>query len=111
MKPSSLQEAVAVIQATFQASELQEWAAQPEDAARSQAHWALGMWVRNQWVHGGSPLATEIKSVAWFVHDDDISSIVIKALWHVLNGALCPSIEELLPPGALRPKAKHLSWE
>ena len=97
MKPSTLQEAVSFIQASFPADELKAWAAQPETSAQMQAHWSLGMWVRNQWVHGGSPLATEIKSIAWFVHDDDISSYVTKALWHVLNGERCPQLKELVP--------------
>lgn len=111
MKPSSLQEAVAIIQGNFPTAELQEWAAQSEDAARNQAHFELGLWVRNEWVHGGSPLATEIKSVARFVHDDDISSIIIKALWRVLNGAPCPSIKEMLPHDWAGYKAETLSWD
>lgn len=97
MKPSSLEEAFAILQSTFHALELQEWSAQSESSAISQAHWTLGMWVRNQWVYGGSPLVEEIKSAAGVIHDDDVSSIIIKALWHVLNGAPCPTIEELIP--------------
>jgi sulfur relay (sulfurtransferase) DsrC/TusE family protein len=107
MKPSSIEEAVAILQSTFQVLELQEWSAQSESSAISQAHWTLGMWVRNQWVYGGSPLVAEIKSAAGFIHDDDVSSIIIKALWHVLNGAPCPTIEELIP---LR-TTQHLTWD
>ena len=83
MKPSSLAEAAAILQSTFQVLELQEW------------------------VYGGSPLVAEIKSAAGFIHDDDVSSIIIKALWHVLNGAPCPTIEELIPLGT----TQHLAWD
>ncbi len=99
MKPSSLEDAVTLIRAKFPESELQAWAAQSEDAARFKAHFELGLWVRNNWVYGnGSPLATRIKEAAWFVHDDDISRMIVRALWRVLNGLPCPTIEELLRP-------------
>lgn len=97
MKPSSLQEAVLIIKANFSEEELQEFASQPEDSARVNAHWTIGVWIRNNWVHEGSPLAIEVKNSAWFVHDDDISSYVLIALWRVLNSKPCPLLKELLP--------------
>ena len=97
MKPSSLQEAVVTIRETFPETELQDWATQPEDTACLQAHWGLGLWIRNHWIYDkGSPLASEIKKQSLFLHDDDISSIILKALWRVLNGDPCPTIQELL---------------
>jgi len=103
LKPLSLQDAVDIIRATFPEEELQAWADQPENAAADQAHFALGAWIRNNWVHGaGSPLAIHIKEITRYVHSDDISDVVIKALWRVLNGSVCPSIEELLRPWQLK---------
>jgi hypothetical protein len=105
MKPSSLEDAVTLIRANFPESELQAWAAQSEDVARVQAHFALGLWVRNTWVYGdGSPLATKIMEADWSIQADDVSSIIISALWRVLNGFPCPSIEELLRPSPQRAK-------
>jgi hypothetical protein len=97
MKPSSLQEAVSIIQANFSQEELREFASQSEQLARVSAHWSIGVWVRNNWIHDGSPLAAEVKNIAWFVHDDDISSYIIIALWRVLNGESCPLLKDLLP--------------
>ena len=97
MKPSSLEEAVACIRAMFPESELRAWAAQSETEAQAQAHFNLGLWVRNNWVHGGgSPLAGSIRDAMWFIHDDDISTMVIRALWENLNGRSCSSIDTLL---------------
>lgn len=103
MKPSTLQEAISIIQATFPAAELRAWAAQPEHIASFQAHFELGLWIRNQWVYGGSPMYTEIERATLIIHTDDISDIVIKALWDVLNGKPCPTISELFPNAILEP--------
>jgi hypothetical protein len=111
MKPSSLQEAVLIIQATFPAQELQAWASLPQDKALVQAHFELGLWIRNQWVHGGSPLVTEIRSIAWSIHDDDFSSIVLRSLWQVINHAPCPDLQELLSKYSVNADVKHLNWD
>jgi len=98
MKPSTLQEAISIIQATFPAAELSAWAALPENIASFQAHFELGLWIRNQWFYGdGSPLTTELKKANFFLDADDISDIVVKALWGVLNGKPCPTVSELFP--------------
>jgi hypothetical protein len=96
MKPSTIKEAVAAIQAAFPEAELRAWAQQPEETACSKAHFKLGMWIRNNWIYGsGSPLATGIREAHLFVQDDKISSLIIRALWRVMNGFPCPSVEEL----------------
>lgn len=95
MKPSSLQEAVEIIMATFPAADLQTWASRPEISACIEAHFGLGMWIRNNWVYGdGSPLASKIMETYWWGDADKISEAIIKALWKVLNGSPCPTIEE-----------------
>ena len=105
MKPTSLEDAVTLIRATFPESELEAWAAQSENVAQAQAHFALGLWVRNNWVYGdGSPLATKIIEAAVIIDADNVSSIITSALWRVLNGFPCPSIEELLQRSPQRAK-------
>ncbi|HCI14014.1 MAG: hypothetical protein A2063_03560 [Gallionellales bacterium GWA2_60_142] len=103
IRPSSLHGAVGIIRATFPAEELQAWAAQPEGSAGGQAHFELGMWIRNNWVHGsGSPLATQIEKFAGVIDADQISAAIVKALWRVLNGLPCSEIEELVKPSQSR---------
>lgn len=99
--PASLQNGVDIILASFPENELRAWAAQPEDIAKGEAHFGLGMWIRNNWVHGsGSPLSARIRDAAGFIHDDGVSSVIVAAVWHVLNGQPCPAIEELVKPSA-----------
>lgn len=112
VKPSSLEDAVNGLRATFPEADLRTWAAQSESTACSRAHWELGLWIRNQWLHRGSPLATQIESSYGRIDADEISSIVVQALWRVLNGHPCPTLEELVPPHWRHwPRAEDLIWD
>lgn len=95
MKPSSLEEAIAIIREEFLEKNINKWAALSEDKACSQAHFSgVGVWIRNEWVYGGScPLVYKIREHDQFIHNDNISDIIVKALWQVLNGYSCPSIK------------------
>jgi hypothetical protein len=96
-KPSSIEDAVSAILAAFPEAELQSWARQSEDEACVQAHLSLGAWIRNNWVYGdGSPLVTKIREAAVLIHDDDISLVIVRGVWRLLNGVPGVSIEELL---------------
>ena len=57
-----------------------------EDLARF--HFNHGEFVRNLWVHrGGSPLAERISEAGGTVaNGDDLSQLVLEALWYDLNG-------------------------
>lgn len=97
MKPSTLEEAVALIQSQFPAEQLSEWAKESEDMAGVLAHFDLAMWIRNNWVYGdGSPLSDKIRQQALFIDADGISSVIVSALWRHLNGMPCGSIAEHL---------------
>lgn len=97
MTPRTLQDAVTAICTAFPLPELEAWAAQPEVEAHVHAHIGIGLWIRNQWVHGaGSPLADSIKRSVVLAHDDTVSSFITIALWKVLNGQPCPTVEELV---------------
>lgn len=103
IRPSSLHDAVDIIRATFPAEALQAWAAQAEDIAGGQAHFELGMWIRNNWVYGsGSPLATQIEEFSGHIDADRISSVIVHALWRALNGLPCSKIEGLVKPSQSR---------
>ena len=97
MRPSSIQEAVSIIQKKFPAKQLENFASQPESIACVQAHFDLGMWIRNNWFYGsGSPLAKKMLEIDWTLDADQMSSLIIKSLWQVLNGQPCPTINELV---------------
>lgn len=111
MKPSTLEESVLLIRAAFPVEKLQAWANLPENEANIQAHFCLGMWIRNNWVHPGSPLVSNIRSIAFNIHDDDISSIVIEALLQVLRGEPCPELQELISSYCVYQVVMPLSWD
>jgi hypothetical protein len=49
-------------------------------------HFGLGMFIRNQWLYPhGSVLREKFIGIG-VVHADDMSSIIIEALWLALNG-------------------------
>ena len=94
--PGTLAEAVAMILVTFGEKELAEWAEKPMNEA-TMAHFDLGLWVRDRWVYGDNcPLVARIREFAGYIHDDGISSLILEALWAVLNDEDCPTVESLL---------------
>jgi len=103
-RPHTLAEAVAMILATFGEERFTRWADQPIGGALADAHFDLGLWIRNHWVLGaGSPLAGRIREDVYSIHDDDISALILEALWRVLHGERCPTAEEMIEsrhPGA-----------
>ena len=95
--PSTLSEAIGIIRATFPEAELAAWANRPMDEAVLDAHFALGAWIRNEWIFDEeSQLVKRIRESTAYIHDDDVSSLILEALWRVLNDEDCPSIERLL---------------
>jgi hypothetical protein len=96
-KPGSPAEAVAMILVTFGAPELSEWAAKPMEQAVTDAQFALGGWIRDHWVYGDPcPLGKRIRELVCSIHEDEISALVLEALWWVLNDEDCPTVEGLL---------------
>ena len=105
-KPTTLDEAVEILRSRYAEDELASWAAEPLDEALWKAHFQLGLWIRNEWVHEDpAPLVARILSLAAPAHPDTVSEYVLEALWRVLRGEDCPMIEELLErryPGCSR---------
>jgi len=90
-------EAVEILCSMHSQDQLAFWAAQPLDEALWKAHFQAGLWIRNEWMHGDpAPLVRRMREFAYLVHDDDASGFILEALWRVLNGENCPTIEELL---------------
>lgn len=106
-RPSTLPEAVKILRSMHSQDQLGSWAAQPLNEALWKAHFEAGLWIRNTWVYEDcAPLVATMRGFAGFLHDDAISQVILEALWHVLNGQECPSLEALLAKhGHGRPKA------
>lgn len=72
--------------------ELRVWALEPKDQACLQAHFGLGTWIRHEWIYSNTPSVAQLRSVAPTTHDDDMSALILMALWDVLNGEPCPPV-------------------
>ena len=84
-KPATLEQVILFVKERITESQLLEWAKIPKHQAMSLAHFSLGMWIRNHLVHGyGSPFSKELEKGG--LQPDDISLIVLDALWDSLNG-------------------------
>jgi len=107
---TTLAEAVEILRSVLPQDHLDAWAAHPFDEALSDAHFQLGLRIRNAWVHGGrAPFFRRMRELVYCVQDDEISGSILEALWHVLNGAGYPAIETLLErryPGLLEAAAE-----
>ena len=105
-KPTTLAEAVETLRSKYPKDELASWAAEPLSEALCKAHFQAGLWIRNEWVHEQpAPLVRRMRELAYFVHDDDASQVILEALWRVVNGQECPTIEDLFAkrfPGRLK---------
>lgn len=86
-KPATIPEAVRALRELLPAEQL-------EVIRRSSAddlirfHFNLGSYIRNLWVHrDGSPLAARIRANGGQVGEgDELSRLIIEALWHDLTG-------------------------
>lgn len=83
-----MQEAAQAIWENFPLTELQRWLGMPENQAVLHAHWMMGMWVRNQWIHRhpSAPLARDLEKYAPFGDPDKVSTFILHGVWRVLNG-------------------------
>ena len=97
-KPCSLAEAIAMIREEFPEADLLTWAAKPELGAVIEAHFGIGMWIRNQWAYGeGCPLVFKLREHSYiFRLEDEVSSIILEGLWRFLNGEKDLTIEQLI---------------
>lgn len=86
-KPRTLPQAVQALHILLPASQLDVIRrSAPDDLVRF--HFNLGAYIRNLWVHDGSPLNVRARAAGARVGDgDELSRLIIEALWHDLNGA------------------------
>ena len=86
-KPRTLREAAEIVRATFPPEKLEGWSQLPLDDACMQAHFNLGMWIRNEWIHQDpAPLAVRIQETIVLGNADTISGLIVEGIWRILNG-------------------------
>ncbi|MEM7004796.1 MAG: DUF6794 domain-containing protein [Pseudomonadota bacterium] len=50
------------------------------------AHFGIGLWIRNSWIHrDDSPVAADLRDRG-FLHPDDMSGVIIEAFWADARG-------------------------
>ena len=96
-KPSTLREAAQIVRETFPPEKLERWSKLPLDDACMQAHFGLGMWIRNNWVHQDpAPLAVRIREGIAFGNADTVSGLIVEGIWRIMNGEDDLTVEALL---------------
>jgi len=95
--PTNLEEAVAALHAMIPQAQQDEFASWDRDDAGAKAHHAVGRWIRNEWKlwEEGSPLREWFEKELHAQHPDDMSSLIIDALWSDLNGEPRQTVELL----------------
>ena len=83
-KPINLEEAVIQLAKILPDTTQQEIISMTEDEFLAGSHFGLGMWIRNNWIRGGSKLAPDFNSKGIF-HSDDMSSIILTCYYRQLH--------------------------
>lgn len=84
--PTNLEEAVTALRELIPQEQLDEFAAWDRDEAGNRGHHTLGQWIRNHWgLWKGGPLKEWFEKEIHAQHPDDMSSIILDALWSDLN--------------------------
>lgn len=86
-KPTNLEEAVLWLRETSAPEDLEKFRKTEFETACVRAHHSIGRWIRNEWgLWQDSPLALWFKNELHVGHPDDMSSMIIAAVWTDLNG-------------------------
>jgi len=83
--PADLDDAIAEAECLLPPSDLDLFRSTPEREAIADAHFAIGMFMRNEWGLWAGSRLSEYFNAAGLFHPDDISSVVLKALWRKQN--------------------------
>ncbi len=90
-QPGTLAEAAAVLLVNFDVSDLSAWADRPREEALAVPPADVIAWIHARWIKAGaSRLVDRIESL-----DGDVPSWTLDALWRVLNGEPCPTVESI----------------
>jgi hypothetical protein len=85
-QPKDLNEAIEYFETSWSKIEKENFKALPENEAVTNSHFGVGLWIRNNWIHGNrdTSLISYFHKLGIF-HPDDISSIILTSLHRDLN--------------------------
>lgn len=84
--PQNVDEAVKFFEKQWTQKEKQDFRNKPENAAVTELHFSVGLWIRNNWIHGGRNKALSEYFLKLGIHPpDDMSSIILISLHRKLN--------------------------
>lgn len=113
--PKDIEEAVAYFEKRWSKKDKKKFSDKPEKRAVLDAHFGVGMWIRNEWIRGNRDtlLINHFNSLGIY-HPDDMSSIILTSLHRKLNnkpldieGQVKYYIEYWRPINACEVKAKQ----
>lgn len=95
--PTNLEEAVAALRDMMPQDELDKFASWSRKDAGVLPHHGIGRWMRNEWKLWveGSPLREWFDKEIHAQHPDDMTAIILDALWSDLNGEPRHTVELL----------------
>jgi hypothetical protein len=84
--PKDLKESVAYFEKHWNSRQLDDFKNKDEKKAVTELHMSVGMWIRNNWIHGDrNPQLVKFFDSLNFKHPDDISSTILRSLHRKLN--------------------------
>ena len=84
--PNTLEEAFSYLDTSMKADQRLAFMHRSERDAIVQAHFAVGMYIRNQWLRTGKSALVGILKAAGAGSYDDLSSIILTSYWRHLHG-------------------------
>jgi hypothetical protein len=84
--PNTLEEAFSYLDASLKPDQRLAFMHRSESDAVAQAHFAVGLFIRNQWLRSGESALTEFLQAAGAQSFDDMSSMILTSYWRHLHG-------------------------
>ena len=85
-EPNTMEEAIHALEKQLSPAQREAFKAKSEAVALTDAHFGLGMQIRNEWFRTGGSDLPRILSEAGAKSMDDMSTLVLSAYWRRLNG-------------------------
>jgi uncharacterized protein DUF6794 len=84
--PNTLEEAYLSLDASLKPENRLAFMQRPEREAVMEAHYAVGLYIRNQWLRSGKSALVKLLHEKGAQSFDDMSSMILHSYWRHLNG-------------------------